>query len=42
MPPHIGYMTPHEFKQNWHPNKPELTTVMAHKPGQVSFRQQKA
>ncbi len=26
----LGYKTPHEFKQNWHHNKPELTTVLAH------------
>ena len=26
----VGYKTPYEFKQNWHHDKPELTTVLAH------------
>jgi putative transposase len=26
----LGYMTPHEFKQNWHHNNQGLTTVLAH------------
>jgi len=26
----LGYMTPHEFKKDWHHNKQGLTTVVAH------------